>query len=487
MTMLKFAERMRDDRGSVGVLLAMAMFVVVGMLFMTWNTAQLSKEKMRLQNAADAAALEHAAWQARGMNAVQNINDEAYITAQTACVLVRVAEGFEGLAKIVSTVPLVGKWFAIGFRTIASIIGGVTFIMTRIVLGLTMYAIGTVYANASCALGLLGAQALAKANGATPLFDIAALDQAGLVGGFYAFGVSLSAFVSTFVLPVERKDQGCKPWKADFPEAEWIFSGAGVFSKIYQTLKLGKPWNFKPYVSKGYTVEKTNYETNFVDRTESVTNEYDLAEKREKDYREALEDFNKKEREVAEIEWTITEAERQGWDVTSERERLPDAMHERELARKRLDEMKTRYEGWQRGDRTRYDDDERKWKDVDSIKTNKVEFKTGAVPGATVWIAFKAAKGVHTLPLNVWAGEDKSQSRMHDSPLFAISAARCVSGDVIPHSKGPKDKEVNQRPTGFGTGATAKLVPIIEAFGEISKNEKVSKALKGVIGIAFYH
>ena len=67
--------RLKSDRGSVGVLIALAIFLVCGMLSMTWNTVQLSKEKMRLQNAADAAALEYCIWQARGMNAVQNIND----------------------------------------------------------------------------------------------------------------------------------------------------------------------------------------------------------------------------------------------------------------------------------------------------------------------------------------------------------------------------------------------------------------------------
>ena len=70
--------RLASERGSVGVVMALVIFVVMGMMTMTWNTAQLSKAKMRLQNAADSAALAHAVWQARGMNAVQNINDEMY-------------------------------------------------------------------------------------------------------------------------------------------------------------------------------------------------------------------------------------------------------------------------------------------------------------------------------------------------------------------------------------------------------------------------
>ncbi len=42
-------ERLASERGSVGVVVALVIFLAMGMLTMTWNTAQLSKAKMRLQ------------------------------------------------------------------------------------------------------------------------------------------------------------------------------------------------------------------------------------------------------------------------------------------------------------------------------------------------------------------------------------------------------------------------------------------------------
>ena len=91
-------ERLASEQGSVGVVVALVIFLVLGMLTMTWNTAQLSKAKMRLQNAADSAALAHAIWQARGMNAVQNINDEMYEALSLAVKLRNVAKVVEPIA-----------------------------------------------------------------------------------------------------------------------------------------------------------------------------------------------------------------------------------------------------------------------------------------------------------------------------------------------------------------------------------------------------
>jgi hypothetical protein len=42
------------------------------------DVGRISEDKMQMQNAADAAALEFATWQARGMNTVQNLNQEVY-------------------------------------------------------------------------------------------------------------------------------------------------------------------------------------------------------------------------------------------------------------------------------------------------------------------------------------------------------------------------------------------------------------------------
>ena len=102
-----FLARIASERGSVGVVMALVIFVVMGMLTMTWNIAQLSKAKMRLQNAADSAALAHAVWQARGMNVVQNINDEMYEAVSlakklrdVAVVIVPIATAFDAMTCI---------------------------------------------------------------------------------------------------------------------------------------------------------------------------------------------------------------------------------------------------------------------------------------------------------------------------------------------------------------------------------------------------
>ena len=105
--------RLASERGSVGVIVAFVIFVVMGMLTMTWNTAELSKAKMRLQNAADSAALAHAVWQARGMNAVQNINDEMYEALSLASKLRAISAGFESAAIFLDNlacIPIVGPF-----------------------------------------------------------------------------------------------------------------------------------------------------------------------------------------------------------------------------------------------------------------------------------------------------------------------------------------------------------------------------------------
>ena len=116
LRLVHWRRNLASERGSVGILVALVMFIVMGMLTMTLNTVQLSKEKIRLQNAADAAALEHAVWQARGMNQVQNINDEAYTACQTASVFLKFAAGLETAAKVVWAVPFVGPALAAVLR-----------------------------------------------------------------------------------------------------------------------------------------------------------------------------------------------------------------------------------------------------------------------------------------------------------------------------------------------------------------------------------
>ena len=65
--------------------------------------------------------------------------------------------------------------------------------------------------------------------------------------------------------------------------------------------------------------------------------------------------------------------------------------------------------------------------------------------------------------------------------LFAVAAAKCVTGDVIPVSKKSEADKTNQRPSGFGTGASAKLVPVSDVFSGMNK------VVGGIISAVIYH
>ena len=86
------------------------------------------------------------------------------------------------------------------------------------------------------------------------------------------------------------------------------------------------------------------------------------------------------------------------------------------------------------------------------------------LPGPTMWIAFKLGRNIQTLPLDGFFNSGDSKRWTHKLPFFAVAAAQCITGDVIPHSKKTEEGETNQRPAGFGAGATAKLVPVSQVF-----------------------
>ncbi|MEG1480735.1 MAG: pilus assembly protein TadG-related protein, partial [Kiritimatiellia bacterium] len=101
----RFRHTVCGERGSVGILMALVMFFVCGMLVVTWNTYTVSRDKMRLQNAVDAAALENAVWQARGMNCLQHLNDEAYEMLSMVNGLYSAAGVLEIIASAVQAIP----------------------------------------------------------------------------------------------------------------------------------------------------------------------------------------------------------------------------------------------------------------------------------------------------------------------------------------------------------------------------------------------
>ncbi len=372
-------ERLASERGSVGVVVALVLFLVLGMLTMTWNTAQLSKTKMRLQNAADSAALAHAIWQARGMNAVQNINDEMYEALSLAAKLRNVAKVVEPIAiafDVASNAPFVGmifKGLAIAMHTIGVLTGGTGGWLAARICDKFLKYIGMIYAWGSSPIGYWNAQILAAQNEADPLARLSSststAEYDGWIFGIYTIGLSWP-ILDAFKLPLAEsgKDEVKKsPWKNGKIS---VFEGStSPWKQIYSFTGAGDAWEIKPFVSKRGNKEGIK------------------AEKKTKDGKET----------------------------------------------------------------TEVDDQ-------------------GVLPGPTMWIAFKLGGNIHTLPLKGFWNPDDEGRWTHKLPMFAVAAAQCITGDVIPHSKKRKDADdVNQRPGGFGVGATAKLVPVSQVFYKMGK------------------
>ena len=367
--LLILRRRLGDESGHVGVLMAMALFVVVGMLMMTWNTAQLSKEKMRLQNAADSAALGYCVWQARGMNAVQNINDEMYVALSMADKLLTIATGFEIAAlgcEALEYIPFAGIGFKIAahaFHIISMLTGGMSGLLASRICPWILTPLGYFYVFGSTAFGWWGAQQLAYRNRADPLGNVSvSLGPFGRLG-LYALGVSFPV-ADTVVLPLGRAETESEkaPWKRTTDSSK-LFQTThySIYKNVHKVLGTGKPWALVPWVSK-------------------------------------------------------------------------------------------------RGSQT----------------------GVGVTPGPSVWIAHKYHGHIEVLPLDQWQ-KGFSGDWKRKMPMFAIAAAQCISGDVVAHSKKPSEGAVNQRRAGFGTGATAKLVPVATAIGALS-----STAGKAV-GKIIYH
>ena len=368
----KMRERLASENGSVGVVVALVIFLVMGMLTMTWNTAELSKTKMRLQNAADSAALAHAIWQARGMNAVQNINDEMYEGLSLACKLRKWGEGFEIAAQALdalSNIPYIGwvlKGFAIVFHTLGVLVGGAAGWLGARICKYFLRVIEVVYAYVASAMGLWNAQQLAAQNEADPLMRLgssSSLDFGDWHFGIYALGMSYP-FKDAFKLPLDKsgKDEVKKePWKAD--KIDVFDSSTQPWKTLYKIAGAGEGWEVTPYVSK--------------------------------------------------------RGDKEGIKVTKEKK--------------------------------------------DGKEETKVDDQ-GVMPGPTVWMSFKLGGNIHTLPIDgFWNAED-SKRKTHKIPFIAVAAAQCITGDVIPHSKKTEEDKSNQRPSGFGAGATAKLVPVSQMF-----------------------
>ena len=215
--------RLFGDRGAVGLLMALVLFFVCGMLTMTWNTYALSREKMRAQDAVDAAALEFATWQARGMNCLQNLNEEAYDTLSTSISGYVISAALVGIASSVSAIPIIGPILNVALMGASVIACAASTWMCEAVLAFIKIA-QKFYRYGTCVLGYLAAQEVAAYNGAMGLVthfvkpgskpvSLAMPGGTRLELDIFAFGLSLAP-KDTIVLPVEEKTLAEPPWDA---------------------------------------------------------------------------------------------------------------------------------------------------------------------------------------------------------------------------------------------------------------------------------
>jgi len=258
------AGRLKDERGSVGLLMALALFFVLGMLTMTYNTARISTEKMRLQNAADAAALEHAAWQARGMNMIQNLNNEGFTALKFSDELIRIAVpinaarfGFEMAAKIPGIGYIFKAFEVICYHVVKGILMAADWI-ANVICGKMIYYIQA-FLQYVPIIGYIGAQQLAQANGAEPIGGHGAAlgSLSGASYGVFALGASTS-LAQTFKLPVKRAfedgdektdedSDGNPPWYTDNKVYETMISATmGTRTDLKEKLPTFK---FNPMIS----------------------------------------------------------------------------------------------------------------------------------------------------------------------------------------------------------------------------------------------
>lgn len=202
----KIRKRLFSDHGTMGFVMALFLFFGCGMITCTWNTYLLSKEKMRIQAAADAAALEHALWQARAMNLIQDLNNEIYDACHIAQIIYGIAGGVRLIGRGVSAIPFYG-WFVWGprLRKAAEILEKIAKYIKKTLVGF-MVGLRTFY-KYSPAIGYVSAQQMAKFNGAKALIPGFKIKIFGADLDFspYAIGFSLKP-KQMFVAPVKEKD-----------------------------------------------------------------------------------------------------------------------------------------------------------------------------------------------------------------------------------------------------------------------------------------
>jgi len=164
----------RDDRAQVMVLTAVMAFVLSILAISTLNTSTMLYNRIRTQNAVDAAADAYALWQARGSNMAQSLNDLHFDINEGATIAAYVACGIRiagGVACVLQFAPIVGPGFKVACEA-ACIATKITLTIIEIAQAVASTLILGIQTGLNYVFPLIGfdaANSIAEANGASPV------------------------------------------------------------------------------------------------------------------------------------------------------------------------------------------------------------------------------------------------------------------------------------------------------------------------------
>jgi len=249
---LKNARRLpADERGVVMYYTAIVAFFILALFSLCYDVARVSEVKMQMQNAADAAALEMAVWQARGMNLVQNMNDEIYNIDTGIYSAYVIAAAFSVAGNALEGTGIVG---AIGIALEAAG-GGIAGFARLLHIGAVEWFLVPVrdfYAHGAGIIGYISANNAAAANGADQiidasvenpwssdglpksLIDMVGFSEKNFLANFKAVGVPVP-LEGTLMLPLVRNTEERFPLHID-DVSQWAINVALSTNKFVRLL-----------------------------------------------------------------------------------------------------------------------------------------------------------------------------------------------------------------------------------------------------------
>lgn len=248
----RFVSLASDERGVAFYYTAIILFFILSILTVIYDVSRVSEKKTQMQVAADAAALEMAVWQARGMNMVQNLNDEIYDIDEALTIIYGIAGGITaaGIAlEALSWIPVIGEALeAAGeiLEALAAVMAQVAYYTHKLFVVCFLGPLRTFYVYGSMLFGYIGANNVAYANGAERIIPKITGGSGGggiiheiigfikreindMTGQFVAIGIPTSPYAAIY-LPLSQEDAKSLPLNVKNPE--------GVGGKAWTALML---------------------------------------------------------------------------------------------------------------------------------------------------------------------------------------------------------------------------------------------------------